>query len=161
MCCGDDDAVDEDKLVLCCAFCCANCAFLPPPTCCGCSGKAGLCCLNCEYCLKPGAPCLPCCCCGPAVECDGCSLFNAQGQCCCAVVSMAFPCNEEVPIALTVLGLTMYPECGCCKTIEEIKMERFGFEAVVVAVRYSEDQNISVLNSQNRYPLYRYTPGLN
>jgi hypothetical protein len=31
----------------------------------GCSGKAGLCCLNCEVCLKLGAPCLPCCCCGP------------------------------------------------------------------------------------------------
>lgn len=69
---------------------------------------------------KPGAPCLPCCCCGPAIECDGCSCVNIQAHCCCCVTSAAFPCNDEVPVALTVLGLTMYPKCGCMVPIKEV-----------------------------------------
>ena len=35
-----DDAVDEDKVTLCCAVCCANCGIYPTDDCCGCSGKA-------------------------------------------------------------------------------------------------------------------------
>jgi len=108
------DAVDEDKLILCCALCCANCSVLPPTSCLGCSGKVGLCCLNIELCCKPGAPSLPCCCCGPKCENDGCSCFNAQVQCCCAVCSAAVPCNEEVPVALALAGIMVYPKCGCC-----------------------------------------------
>jgi hypothetical protein len=46
-----DDAVDESKLVLCCALCCANLSFLTSE-CFGCSGKVGLCCLNVEFCCK-------------------------------------------------------------------------------------------------------------
>ena len=37
MCCGD--AVDEDKLVLCCALCCINCSCYNACDCAGCSGK--------------------------------------------------------------------------------------------------------------------------
>lgn len=106
-----DDAVDESELTLCCALGCANCAVGPM---CGCSGKLGFCCLNMEFCCKPGAPCLPCCCIGPKCESDGCSLVNAQYQCCCAVCSAAFPCNEEVPVALSLCGVTCFPTCGCC-----------------------------------------------
>ncbi|KAL7517746.1 hypothetical protein ACHAWF_000152 [Thalassiosira exigua] len=98
----NDDAVDESKLVLCCALCCANFSLYPTADCVGCSGKLRLCCLQAEYCCKPGAPCLPCCCCGPAIECDGCSVVNAQGHCCCFVVSAALPCNDEVPVAVSV-----------------------------------------------------------
>ena len=47
-----DDAVDEDKLVLCCALCCVNLGMYPSADCLGCSGKIGLCCLNCEVCCK-------------------------------------------------------------------------------------------------------------
>ena len=36
---GNDDAVDEDKLVLCCALCCVNASFYPTCDCFGCSGK--------------------------------------------------------------------------------------------------------------------------
>merc|ERR550539_119441 len=116
-----DDAVNEEELILCCAVCCANCSLLTNPT--GflsCSGKVGLCCLNCEVCCKPGAPCLPCICCGPKIECDGCSCVNTQVQCCCAVCSAAFPCNEEVPVAVSLLGLTVFPTCGCCIKQKEI-----------------------------------------
>jgi hypothetical protein len=109
-----DDAVDEEKLILCCAVGCANCSILPE-LCAGCcSGKIGLCCLNAEVCCKPGAPCLPCCCIGPKCENDGASIVNAQLQCCCLVCSAALPCNDEVPVALTIAGLTLYPKCGCC-----------------------------------------------
>ena len=146
-----DDAIDEEKLVLCCALCCANHSYYPASDCFGCSGKAGLCCLNCEFCCKvseilwlfmitshrvhrnelmvdsflawlpqPGAPCLPCVCCGPKCEFDGCSCFNLQAHCCCSVASAALPCNDEVPVAVSVLGLTLYPKCGCMVPMKEI-----------------------------------------
>jgi len=121
-CCGED-AVDEEKLVLCCACCCSNMSLYPVPSCLGCSGKVGLCCLNLEFCCTPGAPCLPCCCIGPAIECDGCSVINGQAQLCCLVQSCALPCNEEVPVAVSLLGLTVFPKCGCCVTVKEV-MER-------------------------------------
>lgn len=35
----DYDAVDESKLILCCALCCANVSFYPAFDCLGCSGK--------------------------------------------------------------------------------------------------------------------------
>lgn len=118
MTCGcDGDAVDEANLVLCCALCCVNCSLLPTMECFGFSGKVGLCCLNLEFCCNPSADCLPCGCLGPAIECDGLSCVNAQAQCCCIVNSCAVPCNEEVPVAVTILGLTLYPEVGCCKTV--------------------------------------------
>jgi hypothetical protein len=116
-----DDAVDEENIVLCCAVCCANVGYYADADCCGCSGKAGLCCLNCQFCCKPSAPCLPCGCCGPRCEYDGCSVFNVQCQICQAVVSGAFPCNKEVPIALSVAGATVYPKCGCCVKIGDLK----------------------------------------
>ena len=34
-----EDAVNEDELVLCCAFCCANCGLYPACDSIGCSGK--------------------------------------------------------------------------------------------------------------------------
>eukprot|EP00566_Odontella_aurita_P025551 CAMPEP_0113563728 /NCGR_PEP_ID=MMETSP0015_2-20120614/21226_1 /TAXON_ID=2838 /ORGANISM="Odontella" /LENGTH=116 /DNA_ID=CAMNT_0000465733 /DNA_START=135 /DNA_END=485 /DNA_ORIENTATION=- /assembly_acc=CAM_ASM_000160 len=115
---GPDDAVDESKLTLCCAVCCANCSTGPF---CGCSGKTGVCCLNCEMCCTPGAPCLPCGCFGPT--CDGEGCCNAQAQICCVVLSAAFPCTDSVPIAVTVAGVTLYPKVGCCVPLKEI-MER-------------------------------------
>ena len=166
---GGDDAVDESKLVLCCALCCVNLSTYPSADCLGCSGKSGICCLNCEFCCKvsvveadclhtkitslgysflpstiepaphfnlfaanqnsqpfiknisqPGAPCLPCVCCGPKIECDGCSLCNTQSQCCCVVTSAALPCNDEVPCAVTVAGWTLFPKCGCMVPLKEI-----------------------------------------
>ena len=111
-----DDAVDETKLTLCCALCCCNCSTYP--SCALCSGKVGCCCLNCEVCCKTGAPCLPCCCCGPTCDGDGCC--NAQVQVCCAVISAAFPTNEVVPAAITILGCTIYPKCGPCMPMKTI-----------------------------------------
>lgn len=151
-----DDAIDEEKLVLCCALCCANMSTYPSADCLGCSGKVGMCCLNAEFCCKvrlrfpfphqlshmhcfwpkyslsfafpyhdtdwrqPGAPCLPCVCCGPQCEFDGCSCFNLQAHCCCCVASAALPCNDEVPIAVSFMGLTLYPKCGCMVPMKEI-----------------------------------------
>lgn len=113
-----EDAVDESQLTLCCALCCTNCATLPITECTGCSGKLGLCCLDLEICCKPGSPCLPCICCGPT--CDGCKGLTAQLQVCCVVCNAAFPCNEEVPVAVVVGGLMLYPKCGCCVVQREI-----------------------------------------
>jgi hypothetical protein len=112
----DNDAVDERRQTLCCALCCVNCAYLDLCECTGCSGKIGCCCLNCEVCCKPGAPCLPLCCCGPKFDCNNAcaSCVNTQLQFCCIVLNAAFPCNEEVPLAISIAGMTLYPKCGCC-----------------------------------------------
>jgi len=116
-----DDAIDEENIVLCCALCCANCGLYADADCLGCSGKCGCCCVNCEVCCKPSAPCLPCGCFGPKIECDGCSILNAQLQCCQFVISAALPCNEEVPVAVSIFGATLYPKFGCCVKIGDIR----------------------------------------
>jgi hypothetical protein len=54
---------------------------------------------------------------------DDFALIKGQVHMFCAVCSAAIPCNDEVPIALTVLGLTMYPKCGCC-VVQKSIMER-------------------------------------
>ena len=119
-----DDAVDEENIVLCCAVCCANIGWYADADCVGCSGKAGLCCLNMEFCCKPSAPCLPCICCGPRCENDGCSVLNLQCQACNLVASAALPCNKEVPVAVSAFGVTVYPKCGCCLKIGDLKAPR-------------------------------------
>ncbi|GAX13237.1 hypothetical protein FisN_17Hu171 [Fistulifera solaris] len=123
MCCCGGDAVNEDKLVLCCALCCVNLSVYPSCGCLGCSGKAGICCLNAEVCCKPGVPSLfPFCCLGLKPQCNGCSILNGQCHVCCGVLSCAIPCNDEVPVAVAVAGLTLYPKCGFCisqKTVME------------------------------------------
>jgi len=86
--------------------------------------QAGVCCCNAECCCKPGAPCLtPFLCVGCKFENDGCSALNAQLHACCLVVSAAIPCNEEVPIAVTIAGLTIFPKCGVCITQKALKEE--------------------------------------
>ena len=60
------------------------------------SGKVGLCCLSCEFCCKPGAPCLcPFVCCGLTCDNDGCSIIDAQIQLFCLAITAAIPCNRE------------------------------------------------------------------
>jgi hypothetical protein len=77
--------------------------------------KAGVCCMNLECCCKPGAPLLmPCGFLGCKPECDGCSVLNGQCQAMCLVVSAAIPCNNEVPVAVAIAGLTLYHKCGFC-----------------------------------------------
>merc|ERR1712166_944575 len=110
-----NDAVNEENLTLCCALCCANCSTGGG---CGCSGRVGCFCLNLEVCCVPGAPCLSLCCCGPT--CGGHGCVNAQLQLFCVVVSAALPCTAEVPVAVTIAGLTIYPKVGCCMPIREI-----------------------------------------
>jgi hypothetical protein len=71
--------------------------------------------MNLECCCKPGAPLLmPCGFLGCKPECDGCSILNGQCQAMCLVVSAAIPCNKEVPVAVAIAGLTLYPKCGFC-----------------------------------------------
>jgi len=83
--------------------------------------QAGLCCVNVECCAKLGAPCLfPCGCVGIRPECDGCSIINAQCHACCVVASAAVPCNKEVPVAVSVAGITLFPKFGCCVRQKEI-----------------------------------------
>merc|ERR1740136_179377 len=51
-----------------------------------------------------------------ALCCVNCSVLPTM-ECFGIVNTCAVPCNEEVPVAFTVLGLTFYPEVGCCKTV--------------------------------------------
>jgi hypothetical protein len=83
--------------------------------------QAGLCCCNLQCCCKAGAPLLvPCGMVGIRPECDGLSCVNAQCHACCVVFTAAIPCNKEVPLAVSVLGLTMFPKCGFLLKQKEI-----------------------------------------
>ena len=45
--------------------------------------------------------------------------MKVQLQAFCLAITAAFPCDEEVPPAVTILGLTLFPKCGCCMPIKE------------------------------------------
>jgi hypothetical protein len=54
------------------------------------------------------------CCCGPKCENDGWAIVKIQLQAFCLAISVAIPCDEEVPPAVNILGLGLYPKIGCC-----------------------------------------------
>merc|ERR1712216_390270 len=66
-------------------------------------------------------------CCGPICAGNGYCLipftccYSERQQLCCAT-DCAFPCNDKVPMALTCIcpGLAVYPEVGCCKTVQDL-----------------------------------------
>jgi hypothetical protein len=47
--------------------------------------------------------------------------MDVQCQVCNIVVSGALPCNKEVPVAVSILGLTLFPKVGCCVKIGDLK----------------------------------------
>lgn len=59
-------------------------------------------------------------CIGIKPECDGCSGVNGQCQVCCLVANGAVPCNNEVPVAVAILGVMLYPKVGCCVMQNEV-----------------------------------------
>lgn len=56
--------------------------------------------------------------------------MNVQCQMCNMVVSGALPCNKEVPVALSMFGLTVFPKCGCCIKIGDLKKKNDGNDYV-------------------------------
>jgi hypothetical protein len=63
---------------------------------------------------------IPCGMVGIRPECDGLSCVNAQCHACCTVLNVAIPCNKEVPVAVSVLGVTVFPKFGFCLRQKEI-----------------------------------------
>ena len=122
-CCGTCDTVDEQKVQPILACCCCHQGFFCPcqfPGCLGAEGTCGLCCLQCEVCIKPKPP-LQCLFCGPTCN-GGCQGLKIQGQFFCQVINLKFPCDSEVPCIINIFGYTCYPSesRGCLKTIGEI-----------------------------------------
>merc|ERR1711939_269605 len=136
---GEDrpkDAIDESNLNFCSAcFCCNVGLYSEMPACIGCSMEQQfLCCMQ-RACCKPGTDMI--CCTAPEGEvcqlglgCFGCGIKNcmqpecsccmAQSQMCCIVESCAFPTTAEVPCMFGMLGLSCYPQVGCCMKFGEL-----------------------------------------
>merc|ERR1711939_1186765 len=99
---GEDrpkDAIDESTLNFCSAcFCCNVGLYSEMPACIGCSMEQQFLC-----CMQP--------------ECSCCA---AQSQVCCIVESCAFPTTAEVPCMFGMLGLSCYPQVGCCMKFGEL-----------------------------------------
>ncbi|CAB9505622.1 expressed unknown protein [Seminavis robusta] len=113
--------LEEDDVMVCCALCCINCGLYTEWDCMGISAKIGLLCMHCKCCCKCRTTCLPCYCCGPVCQRSGCALLNLQLHACCVVLTGAFPCNQDVPLLLNILGWNIYPRCGCYETIGYIR----------------------------------------
>merc|ERR1712232_1240491 len=113
------DSIDETKVIIsdACVCCYDGCMFSDCPI--GCAGSETCCCLEGEFCCKPGADmlCLGCCACrciAPS------TCMKAENQCCCEVVGIAIPCDDEVPCMLACCFLDCYPKCGCCQAMGEL-----------------------------------------
>ena len=107
------DSIDETKVVVHHAcFCCYD-GCVPECTQIGCAAQKTLCCLECDICLKLGAPCLCCGCC--AFRCVEATTFcKIQSQICCCVSGSAIPPDSEVPCMFNVCFLNLFPRIGCC-----------------------------------------------
>ena len=49
------------------------------------------------------------------------TCMKSQSQNCCIIQSCAFPCDDDVPMALAGCGLACLPGFGCCKTYGELQ----------------------------------------
>lgn len=130
------DNIDEDELLLMKACCCSNTAlYTACPDCIGCSGEHECLCVTSKGCLTLGSPSygvgcgtsgrecavLKCCCLACGLISPNTCCKNQQHVCCC-VINSAFPPTDEVPCMCTLLPFcVLYPECGCCETIGDMR----------------------------------------
>lgn len=120
------DDINKSDLTLIGAACCTyNLLYCSMPNCIGCAGDVEILCCGHEFCCKPGANmlcCTPkegsCCQLGLGICMIDCkspkNCCKASSQCLCLINSCIFPCNDEMPCMLAILGLVCYPTCGCC-----------------------------------------------
>ncbi|CAK0803699.1 unnamed protein product [Prorocentrum cordatum] len=117
---GDNDALDNDSIMVCDGCCCCYDGLLFGDGCLGCMASETMCCLEVEYCCKSGAPTLCCVCC--AIRCVSPTVcIKSQGQMCCLAGAAAIPCDDEVPCLVGSCGIVCYPTIAICKTLGEIK----------------------------------------
>merc|ERR1711966_160989 len=136
---GIDDAmskwgVDTNDLILCdTCFCCHDALYCEMPDCIGCSSKDECCCCIRTCCCKMGTD-LICCtvvddrmCFQIGLGCCGCGCLSpstcvkSQAQCLCLAGGCAFPCDDDMPCMLALLGLACLPSFGCCQKISTLK----------------------------------------
>merc|ERR1712086_797871 len=112
---GDDAmskwGVDTNDLILCDAcFCCLR-------TCCCKMGTDLICCtvVDDRMCFQIGLGCCDCGCLSPS------TCVKSQAQCLCLAGGCAFPCDDDMPCMLALLGLACLPSFGCCQKISTLK----------------------------------------
>eukprot|EP00630_Chrysocystis_fragilis_P003756 CAMPEP_0197387012 /NCGR_PEP_ID=MMETSP1165-20131217/270_1 /TAXON_ID=284809 /ORGANISM="Chrysocystis fragilis, Strain CCMP3189" /LENGTH=154 /DNA_ID=CAMNT_0042912309 /DNA_START=18 /DNA_END=482 /DNA_ORIENTATION=- len=126
------EPIDEKDVVVCFGLCCCN-AGIATSKCLGVATEATCLCFEHNCCLKPGADCMWCsagggggkiCQLGLGI----CSIglvtpstcCKSQAQCCCLVESAALPPDSEIRAVIAILGLSLYPKCGCCIRLNDV-----------------------------------------
>jgi len=142
------EGVDASDLTSCCALCCIICSLYPKfPACLGCHAKGDACCLQvesllCKVGVNDGSLCM---CCKSELEClVPTTCVKMTMQMCCIDMRCAFPCDDEVPCAVTILGLTccydFSPQCSCGKSLAAKEGEEGGAPAGEVADKEEEPE---------------------
>ena len=116
---GDGDALDQGKVKIVDACCCAYDGCLFGDGCYGCMGSSTTCCFESEFCCKMGQEklcciCMACRCVAPTV------CMKQQQQVCCCVSAISIPPDAEVPCMFSQCGINCYPNFGCLKTMDEL-----------------------------------------
>eukprot|EP00622_Pseudochattonella_farcimen_P006336 FR742126.1.p1 GENE.FR742126.1~~FR742126.1.p1 ORF type:complete len:193 (+),score=27.19 FR742126.1:2-580(+) len=120
-----DEGVDEHDLISCCGLFCVLCnIYTKFPACLGCHSKGQLICMEiesvmCKVGVNEGSLCM---CCKGEVEClKPTTCIKMSEQCFCIDMRCAFPCDDEVPCILTILGCTLVRDCTCiCKGFDKL-----------------------------------------
>eukprot|EP00620_Florenciella_sp_RCC1587_P020953 CAMPEP_0182556542 /NCGR_PEP_ID=MMETSP1324-20130603/769_1 /TAXON_ID=236786 /ORGANISM="Florenciella sp., Strain RCC1587" /LENGTH=230 /DNA_ID=CAMNT_0024768447 /DNA_START=82 /DNA_END=774 /DNA_ORIENTATION=+ len=147
-----DEGVDAKDLTAICALCCVSTnLYCTWPGCIGCHQKGDMCCIQiegvaCKVGVTEGSLCM---CVKSELECiKPTTCIKMTEQCFCLDCRCAFPCDDEVPCAVTVLGLTCCfnwsPKCECGAKLAEDK-EEGGAPAEEVA---DEEQEMQVMDRQ-------------
>jgi len=122
---SDGDALKQENVKVCDACCCCYNGFLLTDGCFGCMSSETMCCYECEFCCKSGAPTLMC-------GCLACRLVSptvcikTQAQCCCLVGATALPPDDEVPCMISLCGINCKPAFGCLQTIGTLFPDKAG-----------------------------------
>jgi len=140
-----DEGVDSADLIACCALCCTTCnLYCKWPACLGCHTKGGVCCIEiealmCKVGVNEGSLCM---CCKQEVEClVPTTCIKMTSQMFCVDQRCAFPCDDEVPCTVALLGLTCCRDWACvCKCFDKLADKEEGNEGGAPADEVSDKE---------------------
>jgi len=97
-------------------ICCCYCAITPSVqiTC-----SCAITCMNCLCsCCREGAEGCICCESKTWQTCTGMTCVKCVLQLCCVACASAVPCQKNIPCRITIFYCTIFPTCGCCKSVD-------------------------------------------
>merc|ERR1712146_721569 len=116
----------------------------------GCASSETCCCIEGEFCCKPGVEMLCLGCCALRLI-SPTTCMKVESQMCCSVAGVAIPCDDEVPCMVSLCFLHCYPQVGCCMQMSTLVGNNNG-EGRVTNLPISPEAGVALTNRLIRSP---------